>query len=104
MPPKHQIDPDAQTLDAEEQALLEALEAGIEQGALVSHLTPERHEELRSAARATMNPRKKPISVRLPERDLEKLKARALAEGIPYQTLLASIVHRYVEGTLVNRD
>jgi len=50
-----------------------------------------------------MNPPKKPITTRLPEHDLARLKARALELGIPYQTLLASIVHRYLEGTLVEK-
>ena len=80
---------------------MDALEKALENGTLVSHLTPERQAELQSAAIATMNPRKKQISTRLAERDLVRLKAIALAQGLPYQSLLASIVHQYVEGSLV---
>jgi predicted DNA binding CopG/RHH family protein len=40
------------------------------------------------------------INIRLSSKDLRGLQKRALAEGIPYQTLLASILHKYVEGRL----
>ena len=89
--------------DDEERDLMHALEKGLEEGPLVSHLTPERQAELQSAAKATMNPPKKQISTRLAERDLVRLKAKALEQGMPYQSLLASIVHRYVEGALIEK-
>jgi len=44
---------------------------------------------------------KKQVNFRINESDLEKLKAKALQEGIPYQTLLNSIIHKYVNGMLV---
>ena len=47
---------------------------------------------------------KKPITTRLSVHDLSKLKVRAMQLGIPYQTLLASIVHQYVEGRLVEKS
>ena len=37
------------------------------------------------------------------ESDLEKLKARALEEGMPYQTLLNSVLHKYITGQLVDK-
>jgi predicted DNA binding CopG/RHH family protein len=40
------------------------------------------------------------INIRLPSKDLRGLQKKALAEGIPYQTLVASILHKYVEGRL----
>jgi predicted DNA binding CopG/RHH family protein len=90
--------------DDEERDLMDAFEAGLSDGSVVSHLTPERQAELQAAARATMNPPKKQISTRLAERDLVRLKAKALEQGMPYQSLLASIVHRYVEGGLVEKE
>jgi hypothetical protein len=36
------------------------------------------------------------ISLRVPKRDLVRLKSRALQEGIPYQTLINALIHRYV--------
>ena len=44
---------------------------------------------------------KKQVNFRINENDLEKLKAKALKEGIPYQTLLNSIIHKYVNGMLM---
>ncbi len=40
------------------------------------------------------------VNVRLSSRDLEALQARAAEEGMPYQTLLASVLHKYVTGRL----
>jgi predicted DNA binding CopG/RHH family protein len=90
--------------DDEERDLMATFDQGLADGTLVSHLTPERQVELRQAATLTMNPPRKQISTRLPERDLVRLKAKALEQGVPYQSLLASIVHLYVEGALVEKD
>jgi len=46
---------------------------------------------------------KKSISLRLKANDLELLKHRADSEGLPYQTLLSSIVHKFVSGQLVDK-
>ena len=46
---------------------------------------------------------KKSISLRLKNNDLEQLKRRADAEGLPYQTLLSSIVHKFVSDQLVDK-
>ena len=46
---------------------------------------------------------KKSISLRLKKNDLELLKRRAEFEGLPYQTLLSSIVHKYVSDQLVDK-
>jgi len=40
------------------------------------------------------------LNIRLSERDLQRIKERALREGIPYQTLIASVLHKYGAGTL----
>jgi len=40
------------------------------------------------------------INIRIGKRDLEGIKAKAVEEGIPYQTLVASIIHKYVNGKL----
>ena len=42
------------------------------------------------------------VNIRLSTRDLVLLRARALEEGIPYQTLIASVLHRYVSGRLID--
>ena len=56
--------------------------------------------EMKEFARNTINPPKVQISARLAKRDLSRLKAIAVEKGIPYQTLLGSVVHQYVEGRL----
>ena len=46
---------------------------------------------------------KKSISLRLKANDLELLKQRARSEGLPYQTLLSSLVHKFVSDQLVDK-
>lgn len=75
----------------------------IENGELTSELTDERREELAASARAT-HIKDQRINMRLTSSDLHDLKAQALREGMPYQTLLSSIVHKYVTGQLVERE
>lgn len=97
------IDLDPQPLDDEERDLMEAWDKAFDEGTVVSHLTSERKAELEEAARNTLNPPKTRITTHLQTRDLSRLKAEALKRGMPYQTLLASIVHQYVQGTLVEK-
>lgn len=51
-------------------------------------------------ARNTVRKNKR-INIRLSETDLTKLKEKALEEGIPYQTLISSLIHKYVTGKIV---
>lgn len=44
------------------------------------------------------------INIRLSSRDLRALQARALKEGIPYQTLVTSVLHKFVDGQLVEKS
>lgn len=59
------------------------------------------HEKKRLAkiARSTIK-KNKTINIRINEFDLNSLKAKAIEEGIPYQTLVTSILHKYVSGKL----
>ena len=43
------------------------------------------------------------INVRISKRDVEALKTKAMEEGIPYQTLVTSILHKYVTGRIVEK-
>ena len=43
------------------------------------------------------------INIRISSKDLEALQKRALEEGIPYQTLISSVLHKYVSGRLLDR-
>ena len=42
--------------------------------------------------------KRKPVNIRLLEADLAEIKREALRDGIPYQTLIGSIIHRYTKG------
>ena len=50
--------------------------------------------KLRAAARAHLS-RTKNINIRLSERTLHKLRVKAMEQGLPYQTLIASLLHQY---------
>jgi len=59
-------------------------------------------EEYQSYARATFKKDRR-VNIRISTKDLEGIQKRALEEGVPYQTLIASILHRYVSGRLAER-
>ncbi len=48
--------------------------------------------------------KRKQVNLRLLERDLYKIRTKALVQGVPYQTLISSIVHQYANGDLVAKD
>ncbi len=74
------------------------IEKNISQFSLVSTQKKELIEGIIDKANA-----KKSISLRLKANDLELLKHRADSEGLPYQTLLSSIVHKFVSDQLVDK-
>ena len=44
------------------------------------------------------------MNIRIAQRDLEGLKTKALEEGMPYQTLVSSVLHKYVTGKLIEKE
>ena len=82
-------------LGAEEREILKDFESG----SFESDLTPKRIEELKSISAETFRKDRR-INIRLSSRDLAGLQRRALEEGMPYQTLVSSILHKYVSGSL----
>jgi predicted DNA binding CopG/RHH family protein len=74
-----------------------------ERGEFRSLATREEIARVRAAARATAIKDKR-VNIRLSSGDLRDIQVRALQEGIPYQTLIASVLHKYVTGRLVERD
>jgi len=79
-------------LDKEEKEIL----AAVERGEFVSKpLSKKELGNLRQAARNTLA-KNKTISIRISERDLLRLKAKAAEEGMPYQTLISSSLHKLV--------
>ncbi len=103
--PSTRIVEDPPFLDDEERDDIRAAEKSIEarEGTVKSPDFAERKTDLEAIARATLTPPKTQITTRLQSGDLTRLKAIALAKGLPYQALLSSIVHQYVEGTLVEK-
>lgn len=83
-------------LDRFEREILSAYEKGV----LVSaRPTKAQLTAFREAARATFVKNKR-VNIRLSAADLMDLQARAYEEGVPYQTLIASVLHKYVSGRL----
>ena len=62
-------------------------------------------EEMKIAKEAARNYLRKEgrINIRLSKADLNSLKRKAVQEGIPYQTLIASILHKFVTGSLASK-
>ena len=88
------------TLDAEERDIL----ARFERGDLTSHPDAARKmEAAQRAARNTFNKTRR-VNLRVTERDFDLAHARAREEGIPCQTLLSSVIHKYLSGRLVERS
>ena len=69
----------------------------------VSDLTKKEKKQYQEYARYSLNKRKR-INIRMTERDLKKIRAKAIEEGIPYQSLITMLIHKYNEGKIsVNR-
>jgi predicted DNA binding CopG/RHH family protein len=87
--------------DKDDLAMIAAYERG--------EFRPVRNQKaaLQMAQQAAMNTRMKKearVNIRLQASDLDGLRLRAEEEGIPYQTLIASVLHKYVSGRLVPKD
>jgi predicted DNA binding CopG/RHH family protein len=81
-------------LNPEDQEILEAFDAGE----FESDLTVERRTQLAQLAEETIKKDKR-INIRISSRDLEALQRRAMEEGLPYQSLVSSVLHKYVSGS-----
>lgn len=68
----------------------------FEKGALVSVSNLKQARQLYEKIAKNTLDKTKNINIRLPERVVSRLKAKAAQEGIPYQTLASSILHKYV--------
>jgi predicted DNA binding CopG/RHH family protein len=87
-------------LDEAEKALLESYEA--DEWESISGLEEEK-AKYRTYAQATYKKDRR-VNIRISSKSLEALQKKALEEGIPYQTLIASILHKNVSGRLVERN
>ena len=85
--------------DAYETDILSA----YEDGRLKSVATRAELAKFKSAARATAIKDRR-VNIRLSSGDLQDIQAKAFAQGLPYQTLIASVLHKYVTGRLSERE
>jgi predicted DNA binding CopG/RHH family protein len=100
------------SMTPEERADMEELNRALADGTIVPNRSEEEHARVRANAQYTLAllaqerqaPRErasKRVTVRVTPSDLATLHAKAAALGLPYQTLLKSIVHQYLTGQLV---
>jgi predicted DNA binding CopG/RHH family protein len=84
-------------LTKEEKEILDSFEK--DEWVPVTNLT-KRKKELMSYARNTLRKDKR-LNIRISERDLLELQKRAVNEGLPYQTYVSSIIHKFINGNLI---
>jgi predicted DNA binding CopG/RHH family protein len=82
-------------LDKDEMELAKSLE----NEEWISDLTKKEKKQYEEYARYSLSKRKR-INIRMSERDLKKIQAKAIEEGIPYQSLISMLIHKYNEGKL----
>ena len=82
-------------VDVYEREVLRAYDSGK----LRSVATKAELEKFKAAARATAIKDRR-VNIRLSSIDLSDIQVKALEEGVPYQTLIASVLHKYVTGRL----
>ena len=87
--------------DEEEREIIESYEAALERGEVrenSAHELAEANAEWKAIVEAARA--RKAISLRLPVRDLDLIKSIAQRRGIPYQTLIGSVLHQFAHGAL----
>ncbi len=77
--------------------------SAFEKGSLKSVATKGELERFKAAARATAVKDRR-VNIRLSSIDLNDIQVKALEEGMPYQTLIASVLHKYVSGRFVEKS
>ena len=86
-------------IDQEEKDLMESIER--DEWHPVKNIVQEKKKAI-AAARNTLKKDKR-INLRLTQKDYHQMQIKAIEEGIPYQTLISSIVHKYLNGSLTPR-
>ena len=87
-------------LDQEEKEILEAYESGKLK---LSKPSKKEIAAIKAAAFSTFKKDKR-ITIRLYDHDFKGIQKKALQMGIPYQTLISGVIHRYVEGDLISKN
>ncbi len=85
--------------DKEEKAIVDAYEKGKMK---LSTPSKKEIEAIKATARKTIIKDKR-ITIRLYDHDYKGIQKKAMEMGIPYQTLISGIIHRYIEGDLISK-
>jgi len=83
-------------LDKDEMELAKSLE----NEEWVSDLTKKDKKQYEEYARYSLTKQKR-INIRMTERDLKKIQAKAIEEGLPYQSLISMLIHKFNEGKIL---
>ncbi|MGR3176522.1 MAG: hypothetical protein ACUZ8E_00515 [Candidatus Anammoxibacter sp.] len=86
--------------DKEEKGIIEAYESGKMK---VSTPSKREIEAIKASAKNTFKKNKR-ITIRLYEHDFTGIQKKSMEMGIPYQTLISGIIHRYIEGELISKS
>lgn len=86
-------------LTKEEKDILESVERGEWRRIPDFDREAKRYQEY---ARATLRKDKR-VNIRMAERDIGRFQKKAMEEGLPYQTLISSVLHKYINGRLVEK-
>ena len=87
--------------DDEERELIESIENSTVGAKPISEKRKKYWQQV--AANSIAERKKKALSLRLGERDIDRIKAKAAKKGLPYQTLIASVIHQYATDQLGER-
>lgn len=85
-------------LDKEEKEIMESY--SLDEWVSVGE---QKKEEIREAAKQSILKNKR-INIRLTEQDYHNIQVKAMEEGVPYQTLISSIIHKYNKGELKSKS
>ena len=86
-------------LNKEEKELLESVERGEWKTIPNFEEEAKRYQEY---ARATFRKDKR-VNIQISEKDLASIQKRAIQEGLPYQTLMSSVLHKFISGRLIEK-
>lgn len=87
-------------LDKEERNLIDSIEKGEWRSIADLQKEIERSKEI---AKSTVIKDQR-MNIRIAKKDLDALKVKAMEEGMPYQTLVSSVIHKYLSGSLVEKS
>ncbi len=88
-----------ENLDKEEKKIVESFEKG--EWKSVSNVEEEINSFVKVAKKSLRKDKR--INIRITDRDLLEIKRKAVNEGIPYQTLISSVLHKFLNGRLVEK-